>query len=118
MASYDAAFTRYHFADLTITGGAVGALAADARGRTGVAAVAVRAQADVPLQLGRTKLLGRVVGLPAGAQPAVDRVEVLEGGYLRASRPGGVLVERHTAEHFHLRPGDRLTARGPAARAG
>ena len=111
-ASYGRAFTQYRFANLTVTGGRVGRLAREARGTPGVGAVQLRTQADLPLHVGRDKFLGRVVGLPPGAQPAVDRVEVESGSYLRPSQPDGVLVEKHMAEAFELAVGDTVTAVG------
>ncbi|MCB0828100.1 MAG: ABC transporter permease [Solirubrobacterales bacterium] len=108
-ASYQRAFTEYRFANLTITGGDTGTIAAKARVADGVEAVEARTQADLPFQTGDTKLLGRVVGLPVAGQPAVNRVDVEAGDYLSPGRPDGVLVEQHTAEHFDLSPGDSLT---------
>jgi putative ABC transport system permease protein len=113
-ASYRRAFDVYRFADLTVSGGAIGRLARDARETPGVAAVQERTQADLPLHVGRDKFLGRVVGMPPGGQPSVDRVEVESGSYLRPSRPDGVLVEKHMAETFDLKVGDAVTAVGAA----
>jgi len=111
-ASYKRAFTEYRFANLTVTGGRTGELARRARATAGVEAVQARTQADLPLRVGRDKFLGRVVGFPAARQPEVDRVEVEAGTYLRRSEPHGVLVEKHMADAFDLRPGDRVTAVG------
>ncbi len=49
--------------------------------------------------------------MPAAGQPAVNRVDVLDGSYLSPSKPDGVLVEQHTADHFGLDPGDGLSVR-------
>ncbi len=111
-ASYQEAFVRYRFANLTLVDGASNRIVRDARSRAGVEAVQARTQADLPLEIGHTKLLGRVVGMPAGHQPAVNRVEVDSGSYLRRDEPRGVVVERHTADHFGLMRGDRIVARG------
>jgi putative ABC transport system permease protein len=71
--------------------------------------VSQRSVADVPLRVAEDhKLLGRIVGMPAAEQPSIDSVMVLHGGYLQPSRPDGVLVEKHMAEHFGLAPGDRV----------
>ena len=113
-SSYQAAFVRYRFANVVIDGGSTSRLAAVARATPGVAAVSARVQADVPVQIGSAKLLGRIVGMPAGTQPAVDRVQVKQGHYLQLATPGGVLVEEHTAKHFHLQPGGHLILSGPA----
>ncbi len=114
-ASYREAFVRYRFANLTTTAGPTGRIA---RATAGVEAVQSRAQADLPFEIGRTKLLGRVVGLPAAHQPAVNRVEIDSGSYLSPQRPRGVLVERHTADHFGLERGDRIEVRGASGSVG
>ena len=107
--SYQRAFTEFKFANLTITGGDTKKIAAEARAADGVARVGKRTQVDLPFQVGSTKLLGRVVGLPASGQPPVNQVDVETGSYLSPGRPEGVLVEQHMAEHFDLRPGSPVT---------
>jgi putative ABC transport system permease protein len=111
-SSYKAAFTKYRFANLTVSGGQAGEIAAAAREEAGVEAVQPRVQAEVPFTVAGEKLLGRVVGMPPGHQPAVNRVEVESGGYLDPADPNGVLVEKHMAETFHLGVGDRVEAVG------
>jgi putative ABC transport system permease protein len=107
-ASYQRTYDDLAFADLTISGGDQGAAGALA-GTTGVAAVVQRTQADVPIAVDADhRLVGRMVGLPASGQPAVGRVDVMEGSYLDPAVPDGVLVERHMADHFGLEPGDTL----------
>jgi putative ABC transport system permease protein len=110
--SYKQAFVEYRFADLTVTGGESGRFAAEAERTAGVEAVQARTQADLPLHVGRDKLLGRVVGLPPGRQPAVNRVDVERGSYPRPGEPDGVLVEKHMADAFDLAVGDAVTAVG------
>ena len=39
-------------------------------------------------------------------------MRVDSGTYLSPGRPNGVLVEKHTADHFHLAPGDRVQVGG------
>ncbi len=109
-ASYRELYSRLHFADLTVTGGPTAELAA--RARAGGASATIRTVADTPFQVAGSKLLGRVVGMPAGGQPAVNRVRVLSGTYLRPSQSRGVLVEQHMASHFHLGVGDTIRVRG------
>jgi putative ABC transport system permease protein len=105
-ASYQDIFGRYRFADLTVDGGNTAAIARQAARTPGVAAVATRTVADVPLRIpGAAPFSGRVVGLPAGGQPAVDRVDVLSGRYLNPAAPAGVLAEKHLAQNAGLRPG-------------
>ena len=112
-ASYRQAYEDFRLANLTVTGGRTGRIAAEAGSSSGVEAVTSRVQADVPLQVGATKLLGRVVGMPTDGQPSVGMVEVEQGTYLDPARPSGVLVEQHMAENFELVPGDTLRVRRP-----
>jgi putative ABC transport system permease protein len=102
-ASYARVFAVTNAADLTVVGGRTEAFATAARKVPGVAAVETRAVADVPLQVGDVRLLGRVVG----ETNRVDRLLLLSG-----SR-GGALAERHLAGDFRLRPGDTVRALGP-----
>jgi putative ABC transport system permease protein len=107
--SYQRTYDRLVFADLTVAGGDVATVAAEAGRTAGVAAVQRRAQADVPFRLGEgQRLLGRVVGLPAAGQPAVNQVDITSGTYLDPADEEGVLVEQHMADHFGLVPGDAL----------
>lgn len=115
-SSYDRAFVQYRFADLTVSGGDAARFARLARRTPGVEAVQARTQADLPIRVGRDKLLGRVVGMPPGRPPAVNRLAPRQGASLAPPGGGAVLVEKHMASTFHLAPGDRLTvvgARGP-----
>jgi putative ABC transport system permease protein len=109
-ASYQALYSDLRFADLTVSGGPIEELArrAAAEGAT----AATRTVADVPVRVDGSKLLGRIVGMPASAQPAVDRVQVLSGSYLRPSDEHGVLVEQHMASHFQLAVGDDVRILG------
>jgi putative ABC transport system permease protein len=104
-ASYSTTATDYHFANLTVSGGDVQAVAAAAQASDGVEAVITRSVADVPFQVGDIKLLGRIVGLPQNGEPAVNQIKVLEGDYL-GTDPSGVLMEKHMADHFNLSVGD------------
>lgn len=114
-ASYDRIFERLRFADLFVTGPEARAFAAAAREVPGVESVTTRVTADVPVRVGGEKLLGRVISLPVSGEPAAGRVLVLRGTGLDPALPDRVLVERHLADHFDLRPGDRLTIFGNGA---
>ncbi|WP_314175359.1 ABC transporter permease [Streptomyces winkii] len=105
-SSYEHTYSRMHFADLTASGGDTAKVAAAARSSHGVDEVATRTQGRLPMRFGRDELLGRVVGLPAGTQPDVNKVDVVSGRYPEKGDAGGVLVERHTAKTFGLSPGD------------
>ncbi len=105
--SYQRTYDRLRFADLVATGGNPGKVAAAARD-AGAVGVTIRTQVDAPMLIDGTKLIGRVVGLPIGGQPAVDAVDLDDGAYLGADEPEGVLIERHAADIYHLTPGDSL----------
>lgn len=108
-ASYDRTYARTHFADLTVTNADANAIAAAIRGAAGVDRVVTRTQADRPLTIGDTKLIGRVIGLPPPGSPMINSVDVIAG---RLPDPGAqdqVAVESHTAGTFGLATGDRLS---------
>jgi putative ABC transport system permease protein len=102
-ASYDRTYARTHFADLTVTGGDTDAIAAAVRNAAGVDRVAIRTQADRPLTIGGTKLVGRVVGLPPVS--GINEIDLTAG---RLPGPDQVVVERHTAQTFGLSPGNSV----------
>jgi putative ABC transport system permease protein len=105
-ASYQNIFDRYNFADLIVDGGNTAAIARQAAGTSGVAATATRTVSDVPLRIpGQIAFSGRVIGLPVGGQPAVDKVDVLSGRYPGTGGAAGVLAEKHLAQYAGLRPG-------------
>jgi len=112
--SYAQVFTAEQSADLwaqAATPAQAAPLAHQLGKASGVRAVAVRTQADLPLRVGADKLRGRVVGIPEGAQPVVDRLTVLEGRYPATARE--VAVEHHLAAHFNLHPGASVSVLGP-----
>jgi putative ABC transport system permease protein len=111
-ASYESTFTDFRFANLTMSGGDVVGFAEAAGGEDGVESVELRTVADIPLRVGGLKLLGRVVGMPANTQPAVNQVSVASGSYLSAEEPAAVLVEEHMADHFELTPGSTFEILG------
>ncbi|MEV0271456.1 FtsX-like permease family protein [Hamadaea sp. NPDC050747] len=106
-ASYEYTYDRLNFADLIATGGDPHKVA-DAATAAGATAVTIRTQLDPPMDIGGTKLVGRVIGLPGHSQPQVDGVDVVSGNYLDPADPTGVLLEQHAADTFGLHPGDDL----------
>jgi putative ABC transport system permease protein len=105
--SYQATYDRLNFADLVATGGDSVSVAAAAV-NAGTEAVEVRTQLDPAMLIGGTKLIGRVAGLPSDSRPSVNDIEVIEGEYLDAREPDGVVIEEHAAKTFELAPGDTL----------
>ena len=107
-ASYDRTYVRTHFADLTVTGGHPDTIAAAIGDSGGVVRVATRTQADQPMTIGATKLVGRVVGIPPVGHTEIDKIDVIAGAFPDPARDDQVVVERHTARTFGLVPGGRL----------
>ncbi|WP_225729382.1 MULTISPECIES: FtsX-like permease family protein [unclassified Nocardia] len=107
-ASYEQTYARTHFADFVATGNDPGALAAAVRDAPGVARTAVRVQADVPMEIGGTKLLGRVSGVAAQPDSDVDALTLTAGRLPDPAWPDDVVIEHHAADTFGLRVGDRL----------
>ncbi len=107
-SSYARTYERLEFADLTVTGGDVSGFAEQVQALDGVAAVAVRRRADVPVRIGGDHtLLGRMVEIPDSGRPTIDRLDILAGS-APVGAATGVAAERHLADHFALEPGDGL----------
>jgi putative ABC transport system permease protein len=104
-ASYQQTYERLAFADMTITGGGDD-IAEDIRSIAGVAEVSIRHVADLPITIGDTTLSGRMIGMPAGVQPSINRIDVQEGSYLAATTGPEAVAEVHVARTFELAPGD------------
>ena len=106
-ASYRGMYERLAFADMTATGAGEG-FAATVSGIDGVEVVTTRRQADVPLRVGGHAFVGRMVGMPGGRQPDVDKIDVTEGAYLPVGSDSVGVAEVHMADHFKLSPGDSI----------
>ena len=90
-----------------MSGGDVAGFASFVAGQEGVDTVETRTVVDLPLDVSDTKLLGRVVGVPASSQ--VNRLTLLSGD-LPAS--GEVALESHLADHFGLEAGSTIALLG------
>jgi putative ABC transport system permease protein len=107
-ASYDRTYARTHFADLTVTGGDPDTIAAAVGKSGGVERVVTRTQADQPMTIGATKLVGRVVGMPPLSGNEINKIDLIAGGLPDPERDDQVVVERHTAHTFGLAPGGQV----------
>ena len=105
--SYRRTYERLALADMTVSGAGQG-FAGGVAQLAGVSATAQRTQADVPLRVGDRVLVGRVVGMPPGQQPPVDKLDVVRGSYLPAAGGDVAVIETHMAAYYHLRPGDHV----------
>jgi putative ABC transport system permease protein len=104
-SSLESSYARLGMADVTVTNPDDG-FVDTARGISGVAEVIERRQADVPFDIGDHSLIGRVIGMPGDGQPAINKVDIVEGDYLDSDDESGVLVEEHAAGDFELAVGD------------
>jgi len=104
-ASYEQTYDRLAFADMTITGGDedLPAALADVEG---ISTITVRHTADLPITIESTTLRGRLIGMPAGTQPEVNKIDVQEGTYLSESGDFEALAEVHVARTFELDASD------------
>jgi putative ABC transport system permease protein len=107
-ASYDRTYVRTHFADLTATGGDPDKIAPAVRNADGVDRVATRTEADRPMTIGATKLIGRVVGMTQLNGHGINEFDLVSGRLPDAERMDQVIVERHTADTFGLATGQRM----------
>lgn len=112
VASYDATYDRLRLGDFWEVGGDTQEFATRAEAIDGVSAASARTVLDPAMEVGRDRFEGRVIGMPADEQPAVNAVLVQEGRYLSPDDPTGVLVEQHMAAAFGISVGDRLSILG------
>ena len=124
--SYHAIQVDTHLADLTLDMTAVTAgQAAQVARLPGVAVAEQQLVLDLPVafpprggtsaqQTGSGLVTGRLIGIPLGHQPRLDQL-VLTAGSL-PTRPDEVVLERHLASHFGLRPGASLAIALPGER--
>jgi putative ABC transport system permease protein len=107
-SSYKGMYDNLAFADLTVTGGPVDKIATDGAALPGVEAAATRSVGDGLSRIHGRAQLGRVIGLPADGNPAVDKVMILRGHNLQPGSPDEVLVEQHVAGARNVEPGDTI----------
>ncbi|HET8527189.1 MAG TPA: FtsX-like permease family protein [Actinomycetota bacterium] len=108
--SFATAYERQRLPDVVVTGQTAPSLAASVSRLPGDPSITVRTQGEIGARIGQHSLLARIVGIPAGGQPAVSRIAVRSG---RLPGPGEVLVEQHLADHFGLSPGSTIALLGP-----
>jgi len=106
--SYRSLYDDLAFADVGAIGGDGERIAREVAAVPGVAAAESRSVAEVPIRVGDHDQLGRLVGLPDGRAPDVNRVLVLRGRDLAPGRIDEVLVEQHLAPAIGLEPGTTL----------
>jgi putative ABC transport system permease protein len=110
-SSMERTYERLAMADMTVTDADEG-LTDTLSSISGVAEVIERNQADIPFAIGEYTFLGRVIGMPADQQPAINMVDVDEGTYLDPDDEDGVLLETHGASEFEVEVGDTIEIAG------
>jgi len=104
-------YERLAMADLTVTG-ADARFVETAAATDGVETAIERQQADVPFVIGEDSFIGRVVGMPADEQPAINRIDVDEGVYLDPTDPSKIVLQSHASADFGLEVGETFTIAG------
>lgn len=111
-ASYRLSYARMRFADVTVAmRRAPRSVVRSVARMPGVRAVEGRIVEDVVVQQDpwrRPRVVGRLITVPAGREPAVNRVRLLEGRPLSATPRREVLLEASFARANGYRPGDRI----------
>jgi putative ABC transport system permease protein len=107
-ASYDRTYARTHFADLTVNSDDSATIAAAAANTAGVRRVVTRTQADRPMLIKGTKLVGRVIGMPSPIGHGINDIDLTGGRAPDPKRDDQVLVESHTDKTFGLTEGQHL----------
>jgi putative ABC transport system permease protein len=110
--SYNAFYDRLNMADYWISVDQIGSNAVtDINEIAGVEASG-RIVQDLFIDMGEQggeKVTGRVISLPENQMPGVNMVQVEVGNYFSRSSGREILVERHFADYYNLKPGDWLT---------
>jgi putative ABC transport system permease protein len=108
IASYNGLYDRLAMADMVVSGGPSADIASALGELNGVVATATRTVGETAAEFGSDRQLVRMVGLPDGGEPAVNKTLVLSGSNLTPGRDDQVLVEQHLAGSRSVSPGDRL----------
>jgi len=111
-ATYQESYRRLGFADVLIkVERAPRSVLTGLARLPGVRALEGRIVEDVEVEQSagrRPRVIGRMITVPPGREPAVDRVRLLEGRPLSDPPRREVLLEASFAKANHYRPGDRL----------
>lgn len=119
-ASYDQSYETYRFEDFGIGfHAAPERMQEQIRAIPGVVAVEGRLVEDVAVELEhRTtkKLFGRLISIPIGNEPAVNRLRILRGATIRSASAREVLLEASFADYHQLIPGSVISVVRGASR--
>lgn len=113
LASYDKTHVILNFADYFFSGGPyTEATEKEVEGVDEVKDACARVVSDIPVKVKGNKIEGRVVGIPKGKQPKVNKLKVISGEFLKEEDSGKVLLEKHFAEYYKLKRGDTISVWG------
>ncbi len=109
-SSYARTYEELRFAEVTYAvAGAPASVAADLAAVPGVAAVTGRLVIDTGYELGPDEpVRARLIGLDPADQPAVNRLYLAAGRFLRPDEPRSAVLEATFARFHGVRPGDRI----------
>jgi len=110
-ASLEGSYERLAMADMVVNN-PDGGLADTVGSIPGVAAVIERRQTDIPMAMADRTLLGRLIGMPADGQPAINKLDIVDGTYLDPADRTAVVLEQHAAVDFGLEVGDTFEIAG------
>lgn len=108
--SFSRAYSAQRLPDAVVSGPGAGQSVAALEALPGAPMAEVRHQSEVGIRIGGRTFLGRAIGIPDGAQPAVSRLSIRSGTLPSAGR---LVVEQHLADHYDLHPGDSVELLNP-----
>lgn len=110
-SSYQRTYEELRFADATFrVAEAPESVVGEVAAVEGVAAVSGRYVMDTGYELpDGEKIRSRLIGVPAGEQPAVNGLLVERGDYLAGGAERAAVVDVHFADVYGLAPGDSVT---------
>jgi putative ABC transport system permease protein len=110
--SYNTSFKNLHMADYWISVDHIDERAAremdDIPGVTAQGRIIGDVQIDMSEETGE-RVEGRVISLPAYEHPGINDVMIDRGSYFSSTPGREILVEKHFADYYKLKPGDWLT---------
>lgn len=109
-SSLDRTYERLRMADVTVVGADDG-FAEEVDAIDGVATVMERRRAELPFEIGEFSFVGRVIAMPVGEDPPLNRIDIDEGSGLDDD-PSGVVLETHAARDFDVGIGDTISIAG------
>jgi putative ABC transport system permease protein len=118
--SYNAFYDRLNMADYWISVDGIDSHAVNEMNRIAGVEANGRIVRDLFIDMGDEsgeKVAGRVISLPENRMPLVNRLEIEAGNYFSQLSGREILVERHFADYYNLKPGGWLTLENEGIKA-